>query len=146
MVQEVGWIVTGKLAYLTAVMTWGFASVGLSFPCAFRVRSPLTWTNTVCAERVSLWGPCIGRDTASRDLFAVISYGWVVSLYAAFVNSSEILKKEKQWMLSKRCLVSWWEFFDLRVSKQMLNNILYFLGPLSQIHETSLTKWRINDF
>lgn len=82
----------------------------------------------------------------NRDLFVVISYGWDVFLCAPFVNSSEILKKEKQWMLSKRCLVSCWKSFDLVVSKQTLNNTLYFLGPLSQIHETLLTKWRTKDF
>ena len=43
-------------------------------------------------------------------------------------------------------LVSCWEFFDLGVTKQILNNIFYFLGLLSQTHETSLTKWGTNDF
>ena len=41
-------------------------SVGLSFPCAFRVRLPLTWMNSACADQVSPWGRCIGPDTASR--------------------------------------------------------------------------------
>lgn len=106
------WLVTGKLVHLTAAVTWGFAFVELSFPCAFHVRLPLTWTNAACVEQVSLWGPSIEPDTASQDLFAMISYCCRVSLNAPFVNSNEIFREEKKWILSKRCLVKftlWWK-------------------------------------
>lgn len=120
---------------------WGYSHSILminNIKCMFQrgLKSYTNARNCVTILKATCESICLFFN---RDLFAVISYGCCVSLTVPFVSSSEILKREKQWMLSKRCLVSWWECFDHWLSKQILKN---FLGALSQVYELYLNEWR----
>ena len=79
-------------------------------------------------SQATCWSICLFFN---RDPFARISCAWHFYRTVPFVNSSEILKREKRWMLYKRCLVSWRDFFDLWVAKESLKGIFDFFGSLS---------------